>query len=182
MSNSPVTAANSVFRHLVAILILPFTVTILIPTLVIKLTRTFNPGWALAFPVNLLPIAAGIGLIGGGLTLIVVTVALFKTIGRGTLAPWDPTQRLVITGIYRYVRNPMISGVIGILFGEAALFGSVPLTIWALAAAGVNLVYIPLVEEPGLHQRFGADYQDYTRHVPRWLPRRTPWFPPDPHD
>jgi len=71
----------------------------------------------------------------------------------------------------------MISGVMAILFGEAALFGSTALLIWALIFTVVNMIYIPLLEEPGLRDRFGADYDDYARHVPRWLPRRTPWTP-----
>lgn len=100
---------------------------------------------------------------------------LFARVGQGTLAPWDPTQRLVAQGPYRYVRNPMISGVLCVLLGEAALFGSAPLLVWAAAFFALNAAYIPLIEEPGLEKRYGAAYEAYRRNVPRWLPRRTPW-------
>lgn len=161
-------------KHLRALL-LPVTVIGIIPALLLALTGTLNPAWGLAFPANALVIAAGVGLLVAGLSLIVGTVRLFIRVGQGTLAPWDPTQRLVAVGVYRYVRNPMISGVIAMLFGEALLSGSVPILAWALVFTAVNLIYIPLVEEPGLRQRFGVSYQEYARHVPRWLPRRTPW-------
>jgi protein-S-isoprenylcysteine O-methyltransferase Ste14 len=126
----------------------------------------------------LLPVLAGIGTIILGLALVVMTVRMFMTIGKGTLAPWDPTQRLVVVGVYRHVRNPMISGVAAILFGEAVALGSVRLLIWCALFLVTNLVYIPLSEEPGLIQRFGDDYRLYQQNVPRWIPRLTPWIPP----
>jgi len=113
---------------------------------------------------------------GLGLWLMVQTIRLFVLVGDGTLAPWDPTQRLVVRGVYRHVRNPMISGVLFILLGEAVFLGSMALFYWFLAAAVVNLIYIPLFEEPGLEDRFGQDYVEYKRHVPRWLPRFSPWL------
>lgn len=122
---------------------------------------------------------AGTLLIGGGLVLLGLTIKLFATVGKGTLAPWDPTQQLVVVGVYRYVRNPMISGVMGSLFGETLLLGSLPVAMWTVGFVIVNMIYIPLLEEPGLHERFGADYEGYARHVPRWIPRRTPWVPPN---
>lgn len=105
------------------------------------------------------------------------TVSLFARVGGGTLAPWDPTSRLVVLGPYRHVRNPMITGVLAILLGEASLFGSLPLLLWFAAVFAVNAVYLPLVEEPGLRTRFGADYEAYRANVPRWLPRLRPWDP-----
>jgi protein-S-isoprenylcysteine O-methyltransferase Ste14 len=96
-------------------------------------------------------------------------------VGKGTLAPWDPTSRLVVRGPYRHVRNPMISGVLGILLGEAVLLGSVPLLVWFGLVLALNAVYMPLVEEPGLRSRFGEDYETYKANVPRWVPRLRPW-------
>ncbi len=158
---------------------LPITVTGIIPLLLISTTNTLNTGWGLPPPIHLLPILLGLALIAGGLWLMIMTIRMFITIGKGTLAPWDPTRRLVVVGIYRYVRNPMISGVCAVVLGEAILFGSVPVLIWALIVIAVNLVYIPLSEEPGLRQRFGVDYDEYARHVPRWIPRLSPWIPPN---
>jgi protein-S-isoprenylcysteine O-methyltransferase Ste14 len=166
---------RSALKHLQAILALPFMVIIVIPTGLVALDKTFNPLWGQSFPVKFLFGAAGFSLISGGLLLIISTIRLFMTVGHGTLAPWDPTQSLVVCGSYRYVRNPMISGVIGVLLGEAALLGSRSLFIWSLAVVVVNLIYLPLIEEPGLCQRFGEDYQAYMRHVPRWIPSLHPW-------
>jgi protein-S-isoprenylcysteine O-methyltransferase Ste14 len=105
------------------------------------------------------------------------TISLFATVGEGTLAPWDPTQKLVVRGIYRYVRNPMIIGVLSVLLGEAVFLGSLPVLVWFLIFFAVNATYIPLLEERGLAGRFGDDYLVYKRNVPRWIPRLTPWTP-----
>ena len=107
--------------------------------------------------------------------LVAQTIALFATAGDGTLAPWDPTSRLVVRGPYRRVRNPMISGVLCILLGEALLFTSTALLAWSALFLAINAIWFPLVEEPGLRQRFGADYEAYRAAVPRWLPRLRPW-------
>lgn len=94
----------------------------------------------------------------------------------------DPTQRLVVQGVYRHVRNPMISGVMAILLGEVVLAASLPLACWFLVFVAGNALYIPLAEEPGLAKRFGDDYEAYRRNVPRWIPRLKPWATqtPDP--
>ena len=63
------------------------------------------------------------------------------------------------------------------LLGEAALLGSLPLLLWAAAVFAVNAVYLPLVEEPGIRRRFGAEYDAYRADVPRWIPRLRPWEP-----
>jgi protein-S-isoprenylcysteine O-methyltransferase Ste14 len=117
----------------------------------------------------------GGALIAGGLAMWAWTVRLFARLGKGTLAPWDPTERLVVEGPYRHVRNPMITAVGAIVLGEAALFGSLPLLVWAGAFALLNAVFIPVFEEPGLIERFGDEYVAYRRAVPRWIPRPSPW-------
>ena len=109
--------------------------------------------------------------------LFVTSLRRFATEGEGTLAPWDPPRQLVVRGPYRYVRNPMISGVVTVLFGEAAVLLSHAHLMWALLFLGVNLVYIPLMEEPFLAVRFGESYREYSRHVPRLVPRLRPWDP-----
>jgi protein-S-isoprenylcysteine O-methyltransferase Ste14 len=122
----------------------------------------------------------GLAVLGGaliclGVVLMVATIRLFVAVGKGTLAPWNPTQRLVVQGVYRHVRNPMISGVFFILIGEAFLAASLPLLGWFVAFVVLNVVYIPLAEEPGLVERFGEDYLAYKQNVPRWIPRLRPW-------
>jgi protein-S-isoprenylcysteine O-methyltransferase Ste14 len=118
--------------------------------------------------------ALGALLLAAGLTLIATTIRLFAKLGRGTLAPWDPPQRLVVAGPYRRFRHPMITGVVCTIFGEAALLGSGSVALWGVAVAAVNAVYLPFVEEPSLVDRFGTDYERYMQEVPRWLPARRP--------
>lgn len=150
-------------------------VTIAIPGYLLYSSRSINVGWSLASPLNLLPTIVGALFIGVGLLLFYKTVSLFVRVGQGTLAPWDPTQKLVAQGIYRHVRNPMISGVLSILLGEVLVFGSAALVNWFMIFLVVNLIYIPLLEEPGLEERFGASYREYKMNVPRWIPRISPW-------
>jgi protein-S-isoprenylcysteine O-methyltransferase Ste14 len=164
------------WKHLRAILLLPFMVTVVIPGVILWLTGLDTlevwqsaPATRVALPV------IAILFVGLGLVLMVATIRLFVTVGKGTLAPWNPTQRLVVQGIYRQVRNPMISGVFGILLGEALLAASLPLFCWFAFFVALNMVYIPLVEEPGLVKRFGADYLAYQQNVPRWIPRMRAW-------
>ncbi|HEX6662140.1 MAG TPA: isoprenylcysteine carboxylmethyltransferase family protein [Gaiellaceae bacterium] len=121
--------------------------------------------------------AAGAVLVLLGLALVVWTVGLFATVGRGTLAPWDQTKSLVVRGPYRHVRNPMITGVGAILAGETLLFRSWALAVCLAIFAAVNGIYMPRSEEPGLRRRFGAAYDDYRANVPRWLPRLRGWRP-----
>ena len=156
------------------ILLLPGSVLVAIPAVVLWLTEGTANSWHLARPDNvwmwvaLAAVAAGLGLMGW-------TMSLFVRIGEGTHAPWEPTRNLVAVGPYRHLRNPMISGVIAVLLGEALLFGSLPVLGWAVIFAAANALYIPLVEEPGLEQRFGEDFRRYKANVPPWLPRITPW-------
>lgn len=167
----------SVYRHLRAIGLLPVVATIVIPAIILWPDGPVSVGWGPAAPLTILPPLLGGLLVGLGLLLAYRTIALFATVGEGTLAPWDPTRKLVVEGPYRHVRNPMISGVMFILLGEAAALGSWSLLAWFAAFFAVNAVYMPLVEEPGLARRFGDGYELYKRNVPRWLPRLRPWTP-----
>ncbi len=162
-------------KHVRAILLLPFNVTLVIPGIIVSATRSIEIGWGLSLPLSLVPIFLGVLLICIGLALMYKTISLFARLGKGTLAPWDPTQELVTHGIYRHVRNPMISGVFCILSGEAILVGSFPLLIWFTVFLVLNLIFIPLFEEPNLEARFGDEYRLYKENVPRWLPRLKPW-------
>jgi len=118
---------------------------------------------------------AGAVVFLAGFALFAWCLSLFARIGKGTLAPWDPTQRLVVVGPYQHVRNPMITGVVTMLIGEALFHGSRVLAIWAAIFIALNYVYFITFEEPGLERRFGDDYRRYKGAVPRWIPRRTPW-------
>jgi protein-S-isoprenylcysteine O-methyltransferase Ste14 len=162
-------------RHLFAIAVLPFTVTIVVPW---WLARGAGVAPAIGSSTSEFAIQiAGAAVLSVGIVLFVASLRRFATEGDGTLAPWDPPRRLVVRGPYRYVRNPMISGVIFIVFGEALLLLSRPHAMWAAMILIVNLIYIPLLEEPMLEERFGEDYREYCRHVGRILPRLRPWSP-----
>jgi protein-S-isoprenylcysteine O-methyltransferase Ste14 len=164
------------WKHLRAILLLPFMVTVVIPGVMLWLTGLDTLGlWQSAPATRVALPVLGSALLCLGLVLMVATIRLFVTVGQGTLAPWNPTQRLVVQGVYRHVRNPMIAGVFSVLWGEAVLAASVPLCCWFAVFVVVNAVYIPLAEEPGLVKRFGGDYLTYQQNVPRWLPRLRPW-------
>lgn len=164
-------------RHLLSILVLPFTATVIVPLWLLRndVTRDVAPQstW-----VRLLILAAGVAALLIGLTLFISTLIRFARTGKGTLAPWDPPRALVVEGVYRYVRNPMISGVLFILLAEALLTGSRQIFIWFILFLTINLLYIPLLEEPGLAARFGERYRVYKKNVPRWLPRVKAWIPP----
>jgi protein-S-isoprenylcysteine O-methyltransferase Ste14 len=156
--------AKDILQHLVS-LILPVIALILVPSWIEPhITR----GGDAAF-------TAGAGLMLIGLLIMGHTIASFIRIGKGTLAPWSPTSRLVIEGLYAYVRNPMILGVIIVLLGEALAFGSWRILGWALAFFAINTLYFVRLEEPGLEKRFGEPYRRYRQNVPRWLPRLLPW-------
>jgi protein-S-isoprenylcysteine O-methyltransferase Ste14 len=163
------------WRHLRAIVLCPGMVTLVGPALVVWWTGAVDVGWGLPDGAAAAPVVLGVGLIALGLVLVVWTIRLFATVGQGTLAPWDPTSRLVVRGPYRHVRHPMISGVVLILLGEAALLGSLPLLLWSAIVFVVNAVYLPLFEERGLRRRFGEEYDRYCANVRRWLPRLRPW-------
>jgi protein-S-isoprenylcysteine O-methyltransferase Ste14 len=160
-------------RQLLSVVLLPVTMTVVIPALLVLAYGT-EVGWDLPGVLAALPAAAGVVAIVAGLRLAYETISLFGTEGKGTLAPWDPTRRLVVRGPYLRVRNPMITGVGLTLLGEALLLGSVPILVALGLFALANAIYIPLVEEPGLVDRFGEEYKLYRRHVPRWIPRRRP--------
>ena len=163
------------WKHIKAVMLLPFMAMVAIPAAILCFTGLGGMALHRAAPWNGLLLGGTAALLGVGLTLIVATIRLFVQIGRGTLAPWNATQRLVVAGPYRHVRNPMISGVFCVLLAEALFFGSPPLLGWSAVFLLVTVVYIPFREEPGLERRFRDDYVRYRLHVPRWIPRVTPW-------
>jgi protein-S-isoprenylcysteine O-methyltransferase Ste14 len=155
--------------------VLPLTVLIIIPAAILWISGNFRIGWGYGLPWDAVIVLAGAVLMGNGLYYLSISIALFINIGKGTLAPWSPTKKLVILGPYRFVRNPMISGVLMTLLGEAIAFGSVGIFIWFALFLLVNHIYFVYSEEPGLMARFGEEYLIYKKNVPRWIPRLTPW-------
>lgn len=162
----------AVLRHLLAILILPVVMAGVVPRWLLTRYAAIDSRWwptsPLAWPMR----ALGAILLLAGFVLFCWCVALFARVGQGTLAPWDPTRRLVAVGPYRYVRNPMITSVSTVLVGLTLFTGSWVLALWLLVFVAFNFAYFVLVEEPGLEARFGEPYREYKARVPRWIPRR----------
>ena len=116
----------------------------------------------------------GLLLLVPGLAIIGWCFIDFIRRGHGTPAPYDPPRRLVITGLYRYVRNPQYIGVVLVVLGEGFLFGSWVLFAYAgVLAVGYHL-FVRFYEEPALRKLFGEDYDRYCASVARWMPRRPP--------
>jgi len=147
--------------------ILPITVLILVP-LYIERDISIKLVTALVIGVIIMVI---------GLYIITVTVSSIIRIGKGTLAPWSPSRRLVISGIYGYVRNPMILGVLTVLTGESIAIVSYKILIWAVCFFVTNTIFFLIYEEPNLEKKFGDEYREYKRNVHRWIPRSRPFKP-----
>ena len=160
----------TVLRHLLSILLLPTMVAVVVPQWILRSYAATDSRWP-AGPSTLAGRTLGVLVMLAGVSLVAWCIVLFARVGRGTLAPWDPTSRLVAVGPYRYTRNPMITGVATILIGEAIFIGSRWIALWATTFIVVNHIYFLASEEPGLEARFGDSYREYKASVPRWIPR-----------
>ena len=113
--------------------------------------------------LGLVPIALGV--------IIYVFCSLsFVFIGKGTPVPFTPTKELIVTGLYRFVRNPLYIAAVFVLAGEALLFQSIGIFIYCLVMFGIFNVHV-LMEETLLAEKFGTRYEQYCKSVPRWIPR-----------
>jgi protein-S-isoprenylcysteine O-methyltransferase Ste14 len=118
---------------------------------------------------------AGVALIAAGLPVLLDSFARFALKGFGTPFPGFPTRHLVVSGIYRYVRNPMYVAVAALIFGQGLLFGSVRVLEYGVAVWAAFFVFVVAYEEPTLRKSFGAEYEEYCANVPRWIPRMKAW-------
>jgi len=149
-------------RSILFTLLIPGTVAVIVPYLIVS-----------SHPVSITPLRwFGLVPILIGTAILIRCIWDFGVSGRGTLAPVDPPSRLVVRGLYRYVRNPMYVGVVLMILGEAFLFASTALFIHALATFTAVHLFVLIYEEPTLRRRFGHAYEAYTQSVNRWLPRR----------
>jgi protein-S-isoprenylcysteine O-methyltransferase Ste14 len=115
--------------------------------------------------------AMGVLMILAGVPVLLESVARFAFVGRGTPAPIVPTERLVVSGLYRYVRNPMYLAVVSVVFGQALLFGSRELLGYGALIWIAFHLFVLFYEEPTLRRRYGDAYVAYRSAVPRWWPR-----------
>ena len=161
MSRTSALVASAVF-----LILAPGTLAGLIPW--------WLTGWRLGAAAPALEIAGGV-LIALGLLLLIECFGRFAVQGRGTPAPVAPTDRLIVSGPYRRVRNPMYVAVVAMILGQAALFGDLRLLGYgALVWLGFHL-FVLAYEEPTLKRSFPADYPAFFAAVPRWIPRLVPW-------
>ncbi|WP_170362707.1 methyltransferase family protein [Ruegeria arenilitoris] len=167
------------WRMTKAVLILPGAALIYIPILI----QCFSDQWPFGANVGTrLHWAVAAMLAVPALALAANTMKLFVLEGCGTPAPWDPPQRFVVSGPYRYVRNPMLSSVTLMILAEAVAMSSPFLLGWAIVFFLLNTLYFKFVEEPGLERRFGEDYLRYKAKVPRWVPMFRPYEPSGAND
>ena len=110
-----------------------------------------------------------------GAAALVECFVRFAWTGLGTPAPVAPTRKLVVDGLYRHVRNPMYVAVVSLVIGQALWFGSRNLLAYGAAVWLAFHLFVLLYEEPTLRRQFGSEYEEYRRHVRRWLPRLRPW-------
>jgi protein-S-isoprenylcysteine O-methyltransferase Ste14 len=145
-------------KNLLFTVLVPGTVAVYVPLLLAG-ERAPRPGLAAAL------------LFAAGGALYAWCVWDFARFGRGTPAPIDAPRRLVVRGPYRLVRNPMYVAVLAVLLGQAALFRSWAIALYGAAVAAAFALFVRGYEEPHLRRTFGAEYEDYTARVGRWLPR-----------
>ncbi len=119
----------------------------------------------------------GLMLIAVALPILLDSFARFALQGLGTPAPVFPTRHLVVSGLFRYVRNPMYIAVVSLVLGQGFFFGSIVVLEYGVAVwVGFHL-FVLIYEEPTLRSSYGHDYQEFCQHVPRWIPRLRPWRP-----
>jgi protein-S-isoprenylcysteine O-methyltransferase Ste14 len=116
-------------------------------------------------------------LLTAGAAVLVDSFRRFVFEGRGTPAPVAPPQELVVSGLYRYVRNPMYVAIVSAIVGQALLFGSIDLLAYVAIVWLMFHTFVTLYEEPVLRRKFGQSYDVYRANVPRWRLRVTPWKP-----
>lgn len=121
--------------------------------------------------------SAGAVLVVLGLVVLLASFSRFALEGLGTPAPVAPTERLVVGGFYRYVRNPMYLAIGATIAGQSLALGQPGLIAYLVVFVVAVVTFVYLYEEPTLSARYGAEYDEYRRAVPGWLPRLTPWRP-----
>jgi protein-S-isoprenylcysteine O-methyltransferase Ste14 len=158
------------FKTFIFTVVVPGSVAGFIPALILRDSPTARLGLgALRY--------LGVPVLLAGIAIYFVCAWGFAVVGHGTPAPIDPPKRLVVNGLYRYVRNPMYVGVLWTILAQFLLFDSRPLLIYFVSVWTVFHLTVLGYEEPALRHKFGEEYTRYRAAVPRWLPRITPWMP-----
>jgi len=132
--------------------------------------RSYDAKLAVTLPLWLRPL--GFVLAGAGALLTTACIATFVTRGRGTPAPFDPPREFVVSGPYRFVRNPMYLGAAAVILGVGFILSSPSIAGLAFAFLLIMHLFAVLLEEPTLAAKFGDSYERYRASVPRWMIRR----------
>lgn len=160
---------QSIVGSAIFLVIAPGTVAVLVPRWISR--WSFSPP---LFGLSGFRVLGVVLILCGGFVLL-DSFARFARQGLGTPAPPMPTRHLVVTGLYRYVRNPMYVGVCAMIVGQGLLFGDTRVLSYGVWIAVAFALFVLLYEEPKLRRTFGAEYDEFCAHVPRWIPRVTPW-------
>ncbi len=150
---------------------------VIAPGFVAGLAPWWISRWRLAAPFPGMPLFR----LGGGMSIALGCIGLldsfvrFALQGLGTPAPVFPSRHLVVTGLYRYVRNPMYVSVVSAILGQGLVLGDVALLEYGGLVWLLFHLFVRIYEEPTLSASFGPEYRTYCAHVPRWIPRLTPW-------
>jgi protein-S-isoprenylcysteine O-methyltransferase Ste14 len=151
------------------------------PGVVVGLIPWLLTGWQVREPLPYYYWAPmrvlGVVLLVAGVLVLIQAFVRFVVEGFGTPVPVAAPERLVVGGVYRYVRNPMYVAVLAAIVGQALLLGQLGLLLYAAAIWLIAAAFVRWYEEPTLTRRFGADYEAYRRAVPAWWPRLRPWKP-----
>lgn len=163
---------GALFGSLLFFWIAPATVAGLGPYLV--------SGWRVHAPLLGFPVGRWVGgtFVVAGAAGLLDCFGRFAIKGIGTPAPIAPTEHLVVSGLYRHVRNPMYVAVVAVIVGQGLLLGSVALLVYAAVTWVLFHLFVTAYEEPTLRRRFGSSYDEYRTNVPRWWPRLRPWAGP----
>jgi protein-S-isoprenylcysteine O-methyltransferase Ste14 len=145
--------------------LIPGTVVVLVPGWIVRRSHA-----AVTSSGSMRAIA--VSLMAAGASVLLWCIWDFGRKGQGTLAPVDPPTKLVVYGLYRYVRNPMYLGALMVLAGQAILFQSSALVVYVIGWFAFVHLFVVFYEERTLRQRFGEGYERYCQTVPRWVPRR----------
>ncbi|MGO9996103.1 MAG: methyltransferase family protein [Steroidobacteraceae bacterium] len=160
--------AGAVLGSAIFLVVAPGTVAVYVPWMICH--WHFSPPLLGFFALRVI----GALMIVAGLPVLLDSFARFAIQGLGTPAPIAPPQHLVVTGLYRHVRNPMYVVVSSLIFGQGLLFGNVPVLEYGFVIWLTFFAFVLLYEEPALRRKFGKQYEEFCIRVPRWIPRIKP--------
>jgi protein-S-isoprenylcysteine O-methyltransferase Ste14 len=164
--------ARAILGSVLFLFVAPGTVVGLIPWWISKWrVQPTPPGFFLVQRLGTLILIASI-------LVLLEAFARFALQGIGTPAPVSPTRHLVVTGFYRYVRNPMYVAVAGAILGQSMILGNLMLVWYGALGWLVSHLFVVTYEEPTLRRKFGDEYAEFCANVPRWIPRLRPWMGP----